>query len=128
MNSTARQARQTIRIGIFFALLVALFAFFARAASAQEPVPSQLSLGDAVRLAARQSGQVEAAQLRARQGEARVRERRADLLPNISTNFSQLSRTLNTAAFGIEFPSPPGQPAIFDPNGQVLGPVGLVDL
>jgi len=128
MNSTVRQARSPIRIGIILALVVALFAFFARAAAAQAPGTTPLSLGDAARLAARQSGQAEAAALRARQGEARVRERRADLLPTVGTNFSQLSRTLNTASFGIEFPSPPGQPPVFDPNGQVLGPVGLIDV
>ena len=128
MNSTDRQARQSVRIGIVLALIVALFAFFARSAGAQDTVPVRLSLGEAARLAAKQSGLAEAAELRARQGEARVRERRADLLPNLSTNFSQLSRTLNTASFGIEFPSPPGSPPVFDPNGQVLGPVGLIDV
>ncbi|HJP84638.1 MAG TPA: TolC family protein [Gemmatimonadaceae bacterium] len=87
-----------------------------------------LSLGDAARLAARQSALAEGARLRANEAEARVRERRADLLPNLSAYANQSGHTFNTATFGIDFPAPPGQPPLFDPAGQVLGPVNLVDI
>ena len=36
-------------------------------------------------------------------------------------------RTLNTATFGIDFPTPPGQPPVFDPEGQLEGPVNILD-
>jgi outer membrane protein TolC len=87
-----------------------------------------LSLGDAARLAARQSAVAQGARLRANEAQARVRERRADLLPNVSAYANQSGRTFNTATFGIDFPSPPGQPPIFDPAGQVEGPVNLLDI
>src|SRR5436305_14362410 len=78
-----------------------------------------LSLGDAARLAARQSAVAQGARLRADEAQARVRERRADLLPNVSAYANQSGHTFNTATFGIDFPAPPGQPPLFDPAGQV---------
>ena len=87
-----------------------------------------LSLGDAARLAARQSAVAQGARLRADEAQARVRERRADLLPNVSAYSNQSGHTFNTATFGIDFPAPPGQPPIFDPAGQVEGPVNLLDI
>ncbi|HEX2779265.1 MAG TPA: TolC family protein [Gemmatimonadaceae bacterium] len=80
-----------------------------------------LSLGDAVRLAARQAPAAEAGRFRADEARARVTQRRADLLPNVSALAQRSGRTFNTATFGIPFPG-------FNPNGQVLGPVILTDL
>ncbi|HJP58776.1 MAG TPA: TolC family protein [Gemmatimonadaceae bacterium] len=87
-----------------------------------------LSLGDAARLAAQQSAIARGARLRADEAEARVRERRADLLPNVSAYANQSGHTFNTATFGIDFPAPPGQPPLFAPAGQVEGPVNLMDI
>ena len=87
-----------------------------------------LSLGDAARLAAQQSAFAQGARLRADEAEARVRQRRADLLPNLSAFANQSGHTFNTATFGIDFPAPPGQPPLFNPAGQVEGPVNLVDI
>ena len=87
-----------------------------------------LSLGEAARLAAQQSAIAQGARLRADEAEARVRQRRADLLPNLSSYVQQSGRTFNTATFGIDFPAPPGQPPVFDPRGQVEGPVNLLDI
>jgi outer membrane protein len=87
-----------------------------------------LSLGDAARLAARQSAIAQGARLRANEAEARVRERRADLLPNISSYAQQSGHTLNSATFGISFPAPPGEKPFFDPAGEVIGPINLVDV
>ena len=87
-----------------------------------------LSLGDAARLAARQSAIAQGARLRADEAEARVRQRRADLLPNISSYAQQSGHTLNSATFGISFPPPPGGEPFLDPAGEVIGPVNLVDV
>ena len=86
-----------------------------------------LSLGAAARLAARQSAGSEEARLRVEQATARLRQSRSALLPSLSLLGSQNQRTFNTASFGITFPSVPGQPPLFDPNGQVAGPVNIYD-
>ncbi|HKN57821.1 MAG TPA: TolC family protein [Gemmatimonadaceae bacterium] len=87
-----------------------------------------LSLGDAARLAARQSALAQGARLRADEAEARVRQRRADLLPNLSGYVQQAGRTFNTSTLGIDFPATPGNPPLFDPRGQVEGPVNTLDI
>lgn len=86
-----------------------------------------LSLGDAARLGAHNAAGAETARIRVAEARARVTERRADLLPSISASGAQLTRTMNTASFGIDFPSPPGQPPVFDPNGQVVPPFTNID-
>ena len=79
-----------------------------------------LSLGDAARLAAKQSGSSVAAFYRAEQARGRALESRSALLPHASASFSDGNRTFNTASFGIPFPG-------FDPNGEVIGPVRTID-
>jgi outer membrane protein TolC len=120
-----------VAIGLTLALLVALLAFFARAASAQDVgVDStvRLTLGDAVRIAARQNAQVGSARSRLGAAQARVTQRRADLLPTLSLAARQTGTTLNSAAaFPIDFPSAPGQPELFDPQGSILGPLNVLD-
>ena len=89
--------------------------------SAQSPLT--LTLGEAARLAAGKSAGPQVARLRQDQAEARVRQRRAELLPSISGALSEGERSFNSASFGITFPNPlTGRPA-FDANGEVLGPV-----
>jgi len=92
------------------------------------PPAASLSLGDAARLAARQNAAVVAARYRADQADARITQRRADLLPTVSAFALENGRTLNTATFGIDFPTPPGQQPVFDPAGQVEGPVNTFDM
>ncbi len=87
-----------------------------------------LTLGDAVQLAARQSPIAETGRLRADEARARVTQRRADLLPNVSGSALRSGRTFNTATLGLDFPTAPGQPPIFARNGQVEGPVVTTDL
>jgi outer membrane protein TolC len=106
------------------ALLVA--ALCARPASPQRPIV--LTLGAAARLAAEKSAGPEAARTRTDQAEARVRQRRADLLPNLSGVASEGERTFNSASFGISFSDPLTGRSLFDPNGQVLGPVRIWDV
>ena len=103
---------------------------------AQEPSPSlgqpgqpvRLSLGDAARRAAHQSNTVQGAEQRAAEAQARVTQARAALLPELSGNALQSGRTFNSVTFGITLPTAPGQPPLFNPDGQVLGPVNTVDL
>jgi len=97
------------------------------AARAQTPAPVSLSLGDAAQLAAKQGATAVAARYRAEQADARVTQRKAELLPNVTASALENGRTLNTATFGIDFPTPPGQPPIFDPEGQLAGPVNVID-
>jgi outer membrane protein TolC len=118
-----------LSLGLTLTLLVALLAFLARAASAQQ-VPGtrpdstiHLTLGEAVRLAAKQNAAVENARYRMQAAEARVTQRRADLLPNLSGSASERRATLNSAAsFPIELPMPG-----IDPRGSILGPLDVFD-
>ena len=123
--------RHHVSIGLTLALIVALLAFFARTASAQQSAASdstvRLSLGDAVRLAARQHASVEGARARVDAAQARVTQKRSDLLPNVSAAVAERGSTINSATFPIDFPTAPGQPRLFDPNGSILGPVNAFD-
>lgn len=98
------------------------------ALTAQEPEAYRLTLGDAARLAAERSTPVLEARARSESAKARVRGSTADLLPRIDADATQSARTFNTASFGFDFPTIPGVPAFFDPNGEVLGPVKGADL
>ncbi len=95
---------------------------------AQDTTVISLSLGDAGRLAAQQSALAQGARLRADEAKARVRERRADLLPTVSSYVQEAGRTFNTSTLGIDFPATPGNPPLFDPQGQVLGPINTIDI
>ena len=121
---------RSLSIGIVLTLIVALMAFAVRSAAAQQPVADsvvRLTLGQAVRLAARQNAAVEEAYARVDAARARVTQHRADLLPSVTGDLVERGSTTNSATFPIEFPSTPGQPALFDPNGSILGPVNVFD-
>ena len=111
----------------FFGALACIALASAPADAQQTPVIS-LTLGDAARLAARQSALAQGARLRADEADARVRQRKADLLPTVSSYVQEAGRTFNTSTLGIDFPAPPGQPPLFDPKGQVEGPVNTLDV
>lgn len=115
-----------VTIGLTLVLLVALVAFLARAASAQQVRSDstiRLSLAETVRIAARQNVAVESARYRVEQAQARVTQRRADLLPNVSGLVTEHRTTLNSAAaFPIELPIPG-----IDPRGSILGPLDVFD-
>ena len=123
--------RRSIAVSVLGVLVVALMAFFARAASAQQPGADstvRLTLGGAVRLAARQNAAVEGALARVDAARARVTQRRADLLPNVSAAIAERGSTTNSATFPIDFPTAPGQQPLFDPRGTILGPVNALDV
>ncbi len=94
---------------------------------AQEPVTTALTLGDAARLAAHQSAPSLSAQLRAREAAARVTQSRAALLPSLDALALQSGHTLNSATFGISFPAAAGTKPLFDPNGEIIGPINILD-
>ena len=127
VNALTTSARSRLaRVLILSALMPVAFA----AAQSQQPQPATpvaLSLGDAARLASKQNAAAVAARYRAEQADARVTQRRADLLPNVSASALENGRTLNTATFGIDFPTATGQPPVFDPDGQLEGPVNTLD-
>ena len=117
------------------AAVVVVAALAAAPLAAQQPGSSQplgqpvrLSLGDAARLAARQSNGVLGALERVTEAQARVRQSRAALLPSLNADAVQSGRTFNSVTFGITLPTAPGQPPLFNPDGQVLGPVNTLDL
>ncbi|MES2178718.1 MAG: TolC family protein [Gemmatimonadota bacterium] len=122
--------RRSATIGLTLAIVVALMAFVARAASAQQITGDstiRLTLGQAVRLAAKQTAGVEGAMARVDAAKARVTQRRADLLPSVSAAVAERGSTINSATFPIDFPAQPGQPPLFDPKGTILGPVNALD-
>jgi outer membrane protein TolC len=116
------------RVGFAFLIATASIAISSAPAAAQQTPVVSLTLGDAARLAARQSALARGARLRADEADARVRQRKADLLPNFSSYVQEAGRTFNTSTLGIDFPAPPGQPPLFDPKGQVEGPVNTLDV
>lgn len=109
------------------ALLIATLLLRATVLPAQQP-PPRLTLGEAIRLAARSNVSAVTAGLQADQAQARVRQRRAALLPYLSASAVESGTTLNTATFGFDFPTAPGVPPLFDPNGEILGPVNTLDV
>ena len=111
-----------------FLTAAALLAVASHRLDAQQPTVLPLSLGDAARLAAQQSALAKGARLRADEAQARVRQRRADLLPTLSSYVQEAGRTFNTSTLGIDFPTPPGQKPVFDPRGQVEGPINTLDI
>jgi outer membrane protein len=104
-------------------LLLAIALELGRAGSvrAQGDSIRSLSLGDAARLAAQQSGPSVAAHYRAEQARGRALESRSALLPHLSASFSDGKRTFNTATFGIPLPGR-------NPEGEIIGPVRTVDV
>ena len=109
-----------------FATSVAPGRMAAQSAAVQTPIA--LSLGGAARYAAEKSAGPEAAKFRSAQAEARVRQSRAAFLPNISAAALDNERTFNSAGLGISFADPTTGRSLFNPNGQVLGPIKNWDL
>ena len=114
-----------LRTAALRSLSVPLVAAIVTTATAQET--TALSLGDAARLAARQSVGVDVARSRVAAAEARVNQRRGALLPDLAAGIQQASRTTNSATFGFSFRDPAGRP-LLNPNGEIIGPVPTVDL
>ena len=139
MNISLSIARRLSTLGAALVLVVALLAVTARLASGQDTAAARqgttpLTLGDAARLAARQSAVAQGGRLRAEQAEARARQSRAALLPTIEALGADGQRTFNTATLGLDLPTGTNpvtgepNPPLFDQQGEVLGPFRTIDL
>lgn len=95
---------------------------------AQDASSYRLTLGDAARLAAKRSPLVLEAGARVEAAEARVKQSTSALLPSVDANVTGGRRSFNTASFGLDFPTIPGEPPLFDPRGEVVGPVPSADV
>lgn len=116
--------KRRVSLSVTGALIVGLAALTATPVAAQE----RLTLGQAARLAAEQSGGVAVARVRVAQSEARALQRRGALIPDLAAGVAQSERTLNSATFGFSFANPvTGQP-LLRPDGELIGPVPTVDL
>lgn len=92
------------------------------------PAQTALSLGDAARLAAKQSGGVDVARQRVAQAEARVTQRRGALFPDLAAGIAQAERNINSATFGFSFSNPVTGKPLLRPDGEIIGPVPTVDM
>ncbi|MBL0892333.1 MAG: TolC family protein [Gemmatimonadaceae bacterium] len=116
--------KRRVSLSVTGALIVGLAPLTATPVAAQE----RLTLGQAARLAAEQSGGVAVARVRVAQSEARALQRRGALIPDLAAGVAQSERTLNSATFGFSFANPvTGQP-LLRPDGELIGPVPTVDL
>ena len=109
------------------AVLLGSLALSAHAQGARADSTIRLTLAEAIQIATQQNVAVAGAQARVEAARARVVQRRADLLPDVTGTLREGGSTINSATFPIDFPSTPGQPALFDPRGQILGPVNVFD-
>jgi outer membrane protein len=128
MAHTEKAIMNPVRTIHAVALLTLSLAARDTLAQQQTAMPQPLTMGDAARLAARQSAPSLSARLLAREAEARVTQTRADLLPSLNALALQSGHTINSATFGISFPAAPGQKPLFDPNGEIIGPINTLDL
>ena len=71
---------------------------------------------------------ISAARERVAQAEARIRQRRADFLPSISTAALAHENNLNSASFPFSFADPQTGRPFFNPDGQVIGPIKIWDV
>jgi outer membrane protein TolC len=79
-------------------------------------------------MAARAGRAVEIARAGAQGAEARVEQRKAAYLPEVDASILRSARTFNTATLGLDFPTAPGQEPLFDPGGEVVGPIQNGDI
>ena len=101
-------------------IIISNVPLFAQSNATTSGASGKLSIGDAARIAARNSAPAQSAQIRIAEAEARVRQSRASLLPSLDGTASQFTRTLNTASFGFSLPG-------LNPNGQIIGPFRVLD-
>src|SRR6185312_3704875 len=116
----------------------ALVSLTARPAGGQQPLVGQdttsrtLSLGDAARLAARQSAAAQSARAQAQQATAQLHLKRGSLLPTVYGLGQETEMVENSAALLRFPPLPPGSPFNFNtflpPAGIDFPPIKAVDL
>lgn len=107
----------------------ALFAMFALfVVSSPLSAQTRLSMGDAARLAAKQNGAVDVARARVEQASARAIQRRGALLPDFAAGVREGESTINSVTFPFSFNNPATGKPLFNPNGDIIGPVRTIDL
>ena len=119
----ARAALATVLATVLATALAAAPAIASAQVAPTSAPPIALTLGDAARLAARQSALTQIANARADQADARITQRRGELLPQLSALVQDGERNFNSASLGISIPGGP-----FPPGGTVLGPVRNYDV
>ncbi|HEV2643340.1 MAG TPA: hypothetical protein VGT98_11555, partial [Candidatus Elarobacter sp.] len=102
-------------------LVIAPVAAVPLAAQDTTAIPTRLSLGEAGRIAARNTASAQSAQIRVGEARARVTQARSALLPSLEGVGTHFTRTLNTASFGFSLPG-------LNPNGEIIGPFRNVDM
>lgn len=112
--------RLTFVLGAAITNIIVVAPIVAQGSASATDVPQTLSIGDAARIAARNSAPAQSAQVRIAEAEARLRQSRAGLLPSLNGSAAQFTRTLNTASFGFSLPG-------LNPNGQIIGPFHVLD-
>lgn len=112
--------RAALGFGAAITFAAAAPVLFAQTTGQTAPQSVALSIGDAARMAARNSAPAQTAQIRVEEAQARQRQSRAGMLPSIDASASQFTRTLNTASFGFSLPG-------LNPNGQIIGPFHVLD-
>jgi outer membrane protein TolC len=89
---------------------------------------TRLSMGDAARLAAKQNGAVDVARTRVEQASARALQRRAALFPDLAAGVREGESTINSVTFPFSFNNPATGKPLFNPNGDIIGPVRTLDM
>ncbi|MFN8574124.1 MAG: TolC family protein [Gemmatimonadaceae bacterium] len=92
-----------------------------------QAAPVALDLGGAARMAAQRGATTEVARARSAQADARVTQSRSQLLPSLTSTTQYNARSFNSASLGIEVPGSTGS-SVFDPRGEVIGPVRSTDV
>ena len=119
MNTHALMKR-TVRAAAAALLTATLLSGYTHAQGA-------LTLGDAARMAAKQNTSLDIVRARVAQADARVVQQKASLYPDVSAHLQQAQRTTNTATFGFSFRDAATGNYLFDPHGQLLGPIPQTD-
>ena len=78
-------------------------------------------------MAAKQNTSLDIIRARVAQADARIIQAKASLYPDVSAFVQQAQRTTNTATFGFSFRDTATGQYLFDPNGQLLGPIPQTD-
>lgn len=99
----------------------------AASVSGQAGRPVELSLDVVMRLAVAHSAATAMARQETVAAQSRVGQARAALWPELGATATRSRATMNSARFGFSVPDAAGQP-LLDPRGQVLGPVGTLDV
>ncbi len=118
INSSITSGQRVVAVAALLATSV--FTASARAQGA-------LTLGDAARMAATQNTSLDIVRARVAQADARVKQQQASLYPDVSAFVQQAQRTTNTATFGFAFRDATTGQYLFNPDGQLLGPIPQTD-